>query len=119
MRLRNLTLIISAFILVACGTTSGADTTPTKETVCDKIVPPIEEKLETFTFFQLPPGATQGEGGVDLKAALTSDGVVAILSNYSKLKKRETQWQGRASAINECLAKEASQRAAREKANKS
>jgi hypothetical protein len=113
---RRLLVISAAFASLAL---AGCETTrnfinppePKKPTsVCNKVSPPREVPLNTFTFFPLPDNTT-GEGGVPLFAGVSADGVSAILGNHATLKKREEEWLGRMKAINECLEREAKERA--------
>jgi hypothetical protein len=94
-------------MLGGCETTSMLrNNNPTP--VCNKVTPPQEVPLNTFTFFPVPAGA--GENGVPLVAGLTSDGLAAILGNHAVLKKREEAWNTRINAVNKCLEDEAKAR---------
>ena len=103
-------LLSSALLLSACGHLNAPPPTVTP-TLCSPVVAPPETPLRTFTFFELP--MVTGNSSVDLMAGLTSDGVRAVLGNLSTLQKREIEWQGRAEAVNKCLADEAKQRGAK------
>jgi hypothetical protein len=103
-------VLLTTLLLGGCGTTQ-LFRQPEKQTstVCNKITPPREVSLKTFTFFPVPVGTT-GEGGVPLAAGVTADGLAVIVENLATLKKREGNWQDRAKAINNCLDQEAKDR---------
>lgn len=114
--MRKFLVISAALLLSGCSTLGFGKKPEPTVTVCSKVREPPREPLRNFTFYDLPPG-TKSLGGVELKAGLTEDGVVAILDNLSRLQKREGKWQGRASAINKCIDEEAAERG-KQNANK-
>lgn len=114
---RLITSLLGCCLLIGgCSTLNRKSPAPVV-TVCDRVTEPTREPLRTFTFYELP-ASTKSVDGVELKAGLSEDGVVAILDNLAKLQKREGKWRGRAAAVNTCIDTEAAQRAQTNNRNK-